>query len=179
MGFANGDPVNFHDPFGLSCEKIQGTTAPCILFAVVMGEARGATREFQIGVANVIKNRAALVNDDYDAVINDPGQFSAMSEGDPNRSVVDATLNDGVVTDAVKEVVEGTYTGAIADNTSGALLYYSPQSMNPSGSTPRWNFSILTETLNLGGEGRFYRCTTGTSCWQRPRDPGDGPSGER
>lgn len=166
-GYAGGDPINFSDPFGL-CKTIEGTTAPCILFAVVMGEARGASREFQIGVTNVIKNRANLVGGDYDAVINQRGQFSAMNASDPNRSVVDATLNEGVVTDAVKEIVEAIFAGSLGDNTDGALLYFSPQSMVPAGSTPRWNFSILTKTLDLGEEGQFFRCTQGSSCWQRP-----------
>jgi spore germination cell wall hydrolase CwlJ-like protein len=133
-----------------------------------MGEARGASREFQVAVANVIKNRAALVGNDYSSVIKQPGQFSAMNPTDPNRPAVDATLQEGTVTDQVKNVVEGVYTGKIGDNTKGALLYYSPQSMDPSRSEPRWNFRVLTLTLELGDEGKFYRCSGGTSCWRRP-----------
>jgi len=121
-----------------------------------------------MGVTNVIRNRAGLIGGDYDAVINQQGQFSAMNAGDPNRAVVDRTLNEGVVTGAVKEIVEGVFTGAIGDITSCALLYFSPQSMNPPGSTPRWDFSILIRTLDLDEEGQFFRCGEGTSCWQRP-----------
>lgn len=32
------------------------------------------------------------------------------------------------------------------NNTNGALLYYSPKSMNPKGSAPNWNFKALKET---------------------------------
>jgi spore germination cell wall hydrolase CwlJ-like protein len=133
-----------------------------------MGEARGASGKFQLGVANVIRNRASAVDGNYDAVINQAGAFSAMNDGDPNRAVVDATLENGTVTDEVRDIVEGVFTGTLSDNTDGALLYYSPQSMKPAGSQPGWNFGVLKKTLNLGNEGKFYKCNQGDSCWNKP-----------
>ena len=164
--------VAYKDPFGL-CKGIKDahgkeTTAPCKLFAVVMGEARGASRAFQVAVTNVIKNRAQLVRGNYNSVIDQQGAFSSMNADDPNRPVVDATLNHGTVTAQVRDVVEGVYTGAIGDNTQGGLLHYSPRSEQPAGSVPRWNFNTLRGTLDLGTEGKFYKCTQGTSCWERP-----------
>lgn len=176
--------VTFTDPFGL-CERIKNadgteTTAPCVLFAAVMGEARGASRDFQTAVTNVIKNRATLTSGDYEAVINQPNAFSAMNSGDPNRAVVDEVLKNGSVTDQVRDIVEGVYSGTIADNTQGALLYYSPRSMPNFTDTPAWNFAQLQLTtytstyeprLNasyIGGEGLFYACARGSSCWARP-----------
>lgn len=184
FGFAQGDPINYSDPFGL-CPKIKDkngneTKAPCILFAILAGEARSATREFQTGAANVIKNRAKLISGDYNAVINARGQFSAMRTDDPNRTVVDKVLATGEVDSGLRDVVEGVYNGTIGDNTQGALLYYSPQSMNPAYKVPGWNFGQLTltaysSTFNrrldatvVGGEGMFFRCVEGTSCWARP-----------
>jgi hypothetical protein len=133
-----------------------------------MGEARGASKEFQQAVASLIKNRATLVHDDYDAVIKDPGQFSSMDSDDPNNAAVEATLENGTVTESVKNIVEGVYTGKLSDNTKGALLFYSPQSMDPKGSKPGWNFKILKQTLDLKEEGKFYKCAQGNSCWKRP-----------
>jgi RHS repeat-associated protein len=166
-GFAAGDPVNFSDPYGL-CPEIAGTTAPCSFFAVVMGEARGASRDFQVAVANVIRNRATAIGGDYERVIWAPNQFDAMSEGDANFRITQEVLLNGTVTQQVRDVVEGVYTGQIGDSTDGALLYYSPQSMRPAGRKPGWNFGQLEQTLDLGNEGKFYKCDSGTSCWQRP-----------
>jgi RHS repeat-associated protein len=180
-GFAAGDPVNFSDPFGL-CEKIKDTKAPCILFAVVAGEAGGASSAFQTGVANVIKNRADLVGGDYDAVINQPGAFGAMDSDDPAHRIVERVLETGKVSAQLRDAVEGVYRGTLGDNTQGALFYYSPVSMKPGmASNPRrWDFARLTLTaysstfvnsLNatlVGGEGLFFKCVQGTSCWARP-----------
>ena len=168
--YAGNNPIRFSDPFGLaSCDKIKGTTAPCELFAALMGEARGATRDFKLGVANVIKNRANVIGGDYAAVVGQPGAFSAFNEGDVNRAVVDAVLTDGVVSDEVKEIGEGVFTDSLADNTNGSLLYYSPQSMMPKGSIPNWNFKVLKLQLDLSDEGQFYGCKEGgSSCWQKP-----------
>jgi hypothetical protein len=125
-GFADGDPVTFSDPFGL-CENIKDkdgkeTKAPCLLFAVVAGEARGASKGFQTGITNVIKNRANLLGGDYDAVINQTGQFSAMNAGDPNRAVVEQVLATGEISAGLRDIVEGVDNGSISDNTQGALL---------------------------------------------------------
>jgi RHS repeat-associated protein len=167
-GFAGGDPISYHDPYGL-CPEIPGTTAPCSFFAVVMGEARGASKDFQVAVASVIRNRAMKVGGDYDRVIWAPNQFTSTNLSDSNNGVVQATIFDGTVTPQVRDVVEGVYTGQIGDSTSGALLYYSPQSMRPANSTPPWRFGELEQTLDLGNEGKFYKCKSGTSCWQRPQ----------
>jgi hypothetical protein len=98
--------VTFSDPFGL-CGDIKNadgtvTKAPCIFFAVVQGEARGATKETQTAMANVIKNRVAVLDrvehpevsesEEYNAVVNQKGQFSSMQEGDPNRGDVLSSL---------------------------------------------------------------------------------------
>ena len=167
------------------CENIKDkdgkeTKAPCLLFAVVAGEARGASKGFQAGITNVIKNRATLVGGDYEAVINQPGQFSAMNSGDPNRAVVDHVLATGEISAGLRDIVEGVYNGSIGDDTKGALLYYSPRSMNPAYSAPGWDFTQLRLTAFssardarlgitvIGGEGLFFRCARGTGCWQRP-----------
>lgn len=134
-----------------------------------MGEARGASRDFKLGVANVIKNRANVIGGDYAAVVGQPGAFSAFNAGDVNRAVVDAVLTDGVVSDEVKEIGEGVFTDSLADNTNGSLLYYSPQSMAPKGAVPNWNFKVLKLQLDLSDEGQFYSCSEGgSSCWQKP-----------
>ena len=47
------------------------------------------------------------------------------------------------------------------DITRGCQLYYTPAAMQPAGSEPNWNFSILTEVIIPGVdtyyEGRFFR----------------------
>jgi hypothetical protein len=128
----------------------------------------------------VIKNRAKLVGGDYNAVINPPGQFSAMGADDPNRGVADKVLATGEIASGLRDIVEGVYNGSIGDNTQGALLYYSPQSMNPAYRVPGWNFGQVTLTAYssaynrgldatvIAGEGMFFRCVEGTSCWARP-----------
>lgn len=160
----------------------------------MMGEAGGASREFQQGVANVIRNRATILGGtdaNYGSVINQPGAFSAMTDPRTAR-LVQGGLNGTNVTQSVREVVEGVYGGTMSDNTDGALLYYSPVSMTTAGSDgrqvqcitckPRWNFSTLQRTLyttspagatggqtTIGTEGIFYKCKEGNSCWAPPR----------
>jgi hypothetical protein len=138
------------------------------MFAVVIGEAAGASKAFEAGVANVVKSRASLVNGNFAAVANQAGAFSSFNSGDPNRATVDAVLEHGAVTDEVRDIVESVYRGTRPDNTNGALLFYSPQSMRPTGTAPIWNMNVLKETLDLGDEGKFYACKQGTSCWRRP-----------
>lgn len=47
------------------------------------------------------------------------------------------------------------------DITNGCQLYYTPVAMQPSGSSPNWDFSLLTEVTIRGVEpyyeGRFYK----------------------
>lgn len=52
------------------------------------------------------------------------------------------------------------YKGKKKDITKGALLYYSPKSMNPRGSEPSWDFSKLKEIKIKGiasNNFRFYK----------------------
>jgi len=172
-GFAQSDPIGFSDPFGL-CDKIKGTTAPCELFGVVWAEARGASSEMQVLVADVVLNRAAKHHGDVSGVIHKRKQFTAVTDPSAKNAANREAYARGVAGTPTKDeeaafnemvaFVELTYQfhEQGADITEGATLYYSPVSMQPSGKVPFWvNTKKMTLTYDLGSEGKAYKCKNG------------------
>ena len=164
-GYAGGDPINHHDPFGLTCEKIKGTTAPCELFGAIWAEASGASGGTQSSMAHVIKNRVdGGWGASYKDVIFQKNQFSFTrgTAGEARNMAAYRAAAAGEVKsagfDEMVQRVESVYSGA-EDPTLGATFYYSPRSMG--GRTPSWDFSKLIHTQKIHDEFNAYTCKDG------------------
>jgi len=136
------------------------------IFARVMyAEMRGANDSEQESVANIIKNRVVSEKfpDTYRGVIEEKKQFSSLNAGDNNRAIFD---NPYTVIGSDRERLNfarivtktyRTYHGLSDDITEGALMYYSPRSMNPPGSLPDWNFKQLSEVSIKGIRSNYLK----------------------
>jgi len=95
-------------------------------------------------------------------VIEQPKQYSSLNANDPNKEYFDdpastlvnskGNLNETnhkawvkTVSNAI-QVLEGDKRGI----SQGATLYYSPRSMIPQNSLPKWNFNLLQENTVQG-----------------------------
>lgn len=114
--------------------------------ATLWQEARGSSREGQLAVAHVIRNRMAR---DYtsdgtvDGTVLHPWQFSGW-------------MTDAICLESLRYAEHDSenllavwhQSGILPDPTMGAVLYYSPAAMSPPGSVPDWVASShLTLTL--------------------------------
>ncbi len=125
-----------------------------LLARIGFAEFRGSnSTEQQVGM-DITLNR--VVSDKFPnslkKVITQNKQYSSLNDGDPNKSFFENPVSQIKLSGANKEAWTRSasnaikvYQGEVRGISKGALLYYSPQSMKPLGSTPRWNFSLLNE----------------------------------
>jgi spore germination cell wall hydrolase CwlJ-like protein len=97
----------------------------------IWGEARSQPLEGQIGVAEVLKNRAdnGHYGDGIDGVAKagNGSQFNVWRPNDPNYAPMNALSKDSPEYQAIlNNVVEPVLSGKVDDPTKGALNYYNP-----------------------------------------------------
>ena len=148
------------------------------MIKTIVGEAGGEPALGQAAVAHVILNRAALGGYSPDQSIqgvakapNKPGssfhQFSVWNApGMPDYSKITHTITPADPQyQAIGNIVDKVYSGAIPDPTGGATHYYAPASM-PGGRPPPWapalarlNSTKIGGNVFVGGaegEGRVF-----------------------
>jgi N-acetylmuramoyl-L-alanine amidase len=130
----------------------------------VVGEARGEPIEGQVGVANVIKNRAYASNRSYQDVCLAPKQFSCWNPGDPNFKVLQNLLSNLQYGNPISEpeyrqciaVVRAVQEGDFLDNTNGCKNYvtlnrYEMAKLRNDPSKDHWILSLKKEII-LGSQ---------------------------
>lgn len=117
--------------------------------ATLWQEARGNSHEARLCVAHVIRNRMAR---DYassgtvDSTVLHPWQFSGWMTDAINLESLRYAATDSYGLLAVWQE-----SATLPDPTMGAVLYYSPDAMEPPGNVPDWVASSeLTLTLPPG-----------------------------
>ena len=111
-----------------------------LLIRLTSAEAPGEPHKGQVAVAAVVLNRVRSPRfpDTITGVINQPGQFCVVANGQINRSVASG------VPAAVEEALSGS------DPSQGALYFFSPSRISPS-STQTWNWiNSLTILVEIG-----------------------------
>jgi hypothetical protein len=136
------------------------------LVAIVAAEA-GAENELSWkAVTYVIMNRLKNKRDVWkDAtsvkdVISDKTQFNGFGSRNYNLAKDYLKERDGSNEkyERIIQVVMSVYSGRDgSDFTKGAVLFYSPKSMNPPGSRPSWNFDFLDEVVIEGIDSNAFR----------------------
>lgn len=132
---------------------------PLTLLAMcVWAEARGEVNAARQGVASVVRNRVGYqgkYGEKFAGVILKPYQFSSFNVGDPNREKMLCPLeNQGALAEKVWDdcysIAQGIYIGTLADNTEGAVFYFSPPLTQPPlhGESLAWGPTF--QTVKLG-----------------------------
>jgi RHS repeat-associated protein len=131
------------------------------LSRLIYAEAGGENQVSKEAVGEVIKNRVEETKypDSYKDVAeqhyttkkgNDIYQFSSVNPNDINyKKYIDPTSTNNIEERMAfaNSMSAGIKTlNSDANITSGATLYYSPKSMIPKYSAPKWNFNLLIET---------------------------------
>jgi RHS repeat-associated protein len=135
-----------------------------LLARIGYAEFRGSNNtEQQVGM-DITLNRVddSKFPNTLQEVIEQPKQYSSLNANDPNKKYFDdpastlvnskGNLNETnhnawvkSVSNAI-QVLEGDKRGI----SQGAILYYSPRSMSPANSMPKWNFKLLQENTAQG-----------------------------
>jgi len=106
-----------------------------ILARTIYGEARSESLQGQIAVAWVIKNRALKSPQygwpkDISDVSQQPWQFSAWNDNDPNKAIMQAL--GGQTLESYKQIARDVLEGRVPDPTGDADHYYNPAVASPS-----------------------------------------------
>ncbi|MFN4231351.1 cell wall hydrolase [Parvibaculum sp.] len=137
------------------------------LARTIWGEARGESAAGKRAVAAVIMNRVAsrrypnsvqgvVTQHTYvKALGRDIYQFSMWDPLDHNSALARSVTDRDAQFRTCLEIAEEALSGRLSDPTGGATMYYAPAAMYPPGATPRWDFSKLRYTGQIGGH-RFY-----------------------
>ena len=131
-----------------------------LLARLIYTETRGDSLEAQRAVANVVMNRkkcGGKYPSTLAGVINQPKQFSSRNQNDPNFRFYSEQIDDDQFKTQIWKVSEEAIDGKLADNTGGAILYYSPKI-----ESPRWT-SEAEFSIEIGRK-RFYRLGKMGSC---------------
>jgi spore germination cell wall hydrolase CwlJ-like protein len=132
---------------------------PLILLAMcVWGESRGNTLAEKIGVACVVRNRLHqhwMGAHNWADVILKPWQFDCFLPNDPNSKKLLTPLKyeTAAVWNCCYSVAQGVYSGAVSDNTGGAVFYFDlPIKLPPS------EWGNVQETVTYGTT-KFFKLT--------------------
>lgn len=105
-----------------------------VLALTLYGEARGEPIESKVGVACVIRNRAAHSQRSISAICLAPHQFSCWTEERDQMAAAQASLpNPDPVLAECLFLASGIVGGQLRDNTHGANHYYAT-----SIAAPKW-----------------------------------------
>jgi hypothetical protein len=136
-----------------------------LLSRILFAEMRGENNVEMEVVANVVSNRVSSSKfpDSFEGVITQRSQFSSLFKTAPNKKYYDNPLgqNGNVLNQSawlrVLSAAAKVHYGINNDITSNSLLYYSPRSMIPTGSSPKWNFNKLNEITISGVRSNHLR----------------------
>lgn len=142
-------------------EKVVELKDEEVMALTLYGEARGASFNAKLGMAQVMWNRAkdGRFGTDIKDVVTKPKQFSCFNDSDPNLSVLMEVVEDfGAVFEenihlrecymVALAVINGCMTGKVKDS-----LYYHTTGVNP-----KWNKKLVLEA-KIGN----------TLFWKEPR----------
>ena len=152
--FNNHIAFNENNGDGFSVSEISLDSDISQLARIGFAEFRGSNSTEQKVGMDITVNRveSGRYPNTLEGVIKQPWQYSSLNKGDPNKAFYEnphsktsgSPVNQNAwvrsVSNAIS-VLNGTDRGI----SQGATLYYSPRSMIPKNSLPRWNFSILEE----------------------------------
>lgn len=151
-------------------KKNKLTKVQKLFVAVIAGEAIGEGKKSWKAIAHIIMNRVKDKTHDFKnyntvtKVIKQPYQFSSYFYKDRQylkaKNYLKKRKPKNKRYERLIKAVIPIYKGKKKDITKGALLYYSPKSMNPRGSEPSWDFSKLKEIKIKGiasNNFRFYK----------------------
>lgn len=110
-----------------------------ILIRTIAGESGGEGPLGWASVANVIRNRTQDPRwpSDPQQVALQPKQFSAWNQGAGGNSIPYSITPNDPHYQAIGNIVDAVYNGAIPDPTQGAVFYYAPRGM-ANGTVPPW-----------------------------------------
>jgi len=173
--YAGNNPVMFTDPFGLMCEKIHNTRAPCELFLAAFSEANPRHAESESrGIARAIINRAqdsqhsygfsntGSLDADIRGQINAPNQVQGRGNGEWNK--LETLLSGGQIVfnpgdanklGAVVRGVEAAY-GNQTDPTNGSTYWDHSPSKAGQGASEKYCAPTATVTI---GSANFAKCS--------------------
>ena len=151
-------------------KKNKLTKVQKLFVAVIAGEAIGEGKKSWKAIAHIIMPRVRDKTHDFKnyntvtKVIKQPYQFSSYFYKDRQylkaKNYLKKRKPKNKRYERLIKAVIPIYKGKKKDITKGALLYYSPKSMNPRGSEPSWDFSKLKEIKIKGiasNNFRFYK----------------------
>ena len=151
-GYANGDPINYSDPFGLDCFDRNGNQRPCgVLDLVSVHFEVGLFAEAQVQVGGVVHGeaRVSLASVGVDGTPGDLVSNGAKSLGDYSLLEVGADAGVGVseaaATAGVKcgLTVQGTCTGTAQVGASHAKTTGEGVQRSRQGGTVGWRVGAL------------------------------------
>lgn len=155
----NKDDANLFSSILERGEEIDLNSDLGLLARIGYAEFRGSNSTEQQNGMDITLNRVedSQFPNTLKGVIEQKKQYSSLNIGDPNKKYYDnpeSTLsNEKGKTikhnrDAWIKSISNSILVSKGDKrgiSQGAVLYYSPRSMKPKGSTPGWNFKILEE----------------------------------
>ncbi len=136
------------------------------LARIGFAEFRGSNIiEQQLGMGIVLNRvESNRFPNEIESVITQRWQFSALNPGDPNKKYYDDPVSQVIGSEVNHSAWVRTVSNAIrVQNGSargisqGAILYYSPMSMDPPYSLPDWNFNLLRELSAWGARSSHIR----------------------
>lgn len=137
-----------------------------MLSRLLYAEFRGQSDAERKVCADIVMNRVDHKSypNTIAGVITEKNQFSSLNKGDINRKYYEDpsnTLNNSSNVRAWRNCVSiaiSAYNGYSRGISLGATLYFSPRSMIPKGSFPKWDFSILQEVYPKNVDPMSMRC---------------------
>ena len=124
-----------------------------MLSRIIYAEFRGQSNIEQQICADIVLNRVedSRFPNTISEVITAEHQFSSLNRNDANwqyyydpKSTLTNSSNIKAWRNCVSNAIS-VYNGYARGISCGATLYFSPRSMSPKGSMPKWNFKVLQE----------------------------------
>jgi len=141
-----------------------------LFLATIAGESIGQGATAWAAIGHVIMNRVADRKHEWKEfntvtkVIQQPWAFTCYTRQETEYVKAKKYLDNRTKTNELYEelirVALPIYNNTTTDTTKGAQLYYSPDSMDPPGTKPLWDFDKLVEITISGinsNDFRFYK----------------------